>query len=400
MEFLTSIMTLLVDPSAGLFSGDMLLGCTALLFRSAEGDAFAGRTMELSTELPYVVTSIPKGRQFASKVDGHEPLHFTTRFGILAIAVPNETIEDLKILEGLNEKGLTLSVLAFGGASGPRDNTARTRAMLAAVDMGAWILGLCDSAASVKEALSRRAITLTSLAPLHGAVSPFHFIVHDAAGKSLVIEFSGEKQNLYDNPVGVMTNGPEFGWHLTNLGNYTFLNNKDQSTGQFGEFQVAQPDAGIATSGLPASNTSVGRFVRAAYYATYAEKPTNDKAIRTLAHIMNNFDRPKGITINSTSLSGLNIEGMSSGDDGDDEALSEYTSWTVLADLARRQIYIRTYDALNFVRLDLDRLFAAGKMKVAPLQKVSSVPTLDGTDFLLEAVTPGGSQAHPDQPPG
>ena len=52
------------------------------------------------------------------------------------------------------------------------------------------------------------------------------------------------------------------------------------------------------TAGLPASNTSVGRFVRATYYAQFTEKVSApDDAIKTLAHVMNNFDRPKGITI-------------------------------------------------------------------------------------------------------
>lgn len=383
MDFLTTLLSFLTDASACQLPGDLWLGCTALLFRSADGNSFAGRTMELSTELPYVVASLPKGQALASQVDGHEPLHFTTKYGILAITVPNQTVADLKIVEGLNEEGLTFSVLAYGGASGPRDNATRTEAMLAAIDLGAWVLGLCASVADVKKALSQRTIVLTSIGPLHGAPSPFHFVVHDAAGKSLVIEFSQGEQNLYDNPVGVMTNGPEFPWHLTNLGNYTYLNNMDRSAARFGELDVVQPDAGIATAGLPASNTSVGRFVRAAYYATYAEKPADADAVRTLAHIMNNFDRPKGVTLNSPAVAGLDIEGASTGKDG--HAASEYTSWTVLADLKGKQVHIRTYDALNYVRLDLPRLFAAGEVRVAPLAKLASLATADATDALLAA---------------
>ncbi len=57
-----------------------------------------------------------------------------------------------------------------------------------------------------------------------------------------------------------------------------------------------QPDSGIATAGLPASNTSVGRFVRAVYYSQFAEKVDKpDTAMTTLAHIMNNFDRPAAL---------------------------------------------------------------------------------------------------------
>ena len=55
---------------------------------------------------------------------------------------------------------------------------------------------------------------------------------------------------VYDNPVGVMTNGPKFDWHLTNLDNYTFLSNVDRSSASFGSYKAAQPDSGIATAGL------------------------------------------------------------------------------------------------------------------------------------------------------
>lgn len=56
--------------------------------------------------------------------------------------------------------------------------------------------------------------------------------------------------------------------------------------------------AGIAKAGLSASDTSVDRFIRAAFYANYAEKQTDpDKAVQMVAHIMNNFDRPRGPAI-------------------------------------------------------------------------------------------------------
>lgn len=71
------------------------------------------------------------------------------------------------------------------------------------------------------------------------------------------------------------------------------LSNVDRPTAAVGDYQAAQPDSGVATSGLPASNTSVGRFVRAAFYAQYTEKAeTPQRAVTILAHEMNNFDRP------------------------------------------------------------------------------------------------------------
>lgn len=382
MSFISNILPFVADLPNSQMSAEFWFACTALLFRDANAGAYAGRTMELSMELPYVVASIPKGHQFTSVVDGHNPLEFQTKYSIFAIAVPNGSLADLKIVEGVNEKGLTFSVLAYAGASGPADNAAKTKAMLAAIDLGAWVLGQFETAADVKTRLAEDTVILTSLAPLHGAKTPFHFVVHDRSGNSIVIEFSSNKQNVYDNPVGVMTNGPEFTWHLTNLNNYTFLTNLDQSTGKFGDLEVAQPDSGIATAGLPASNTSVGRFVRAAYYSTFAEKTAPDKAIHALAHVMNNFDRPRGITIDPPQSGGLDIEGVSAA--GQQEYKSEYTSWTTLADLSKNEFYVRTYSGLNFIKFDLDRLFAVAEVKVAPLEKLSNLNIADATDVLLQ----------------
>lgn len=382
MSLLSNLLPLVSELSPLQAPHDLFLACTALLLRDANAGAYAGRTMELSMELPYVLASLPKGHQFTSTVDGHQPLSFVTDYAIFAIAVPNQTVADLKIVEGVNDQGLSFSVLAYAGASGPADNAAKTTAMLAAIDLGAFVLGQCATADMVKAKLADNPVVLTALAPLHGATTPFHFVVHDRGGQSLVIEFSNHQLNVYDNPVGVMTNGPEFTWHLTNLNNYSFLSNRDQSTGKFGDLTVTQPDSGIATAGLPASNTSVGRFVRAAYYATFAEKTEPGLAVRSLAHVMNNFDRPRGITIDPPQSGSLDIEGISAA--AGQAYKTEYTSWTVLADLGNDQFYVRTYDALNYIRFDLKRIFAVAAVKIVPLNKLANIETLDATDALLQ----------------
>jgi choloylglycine hydrolase len=38
-----------------------------------------------------------------------------------------------------------------------------------------------------------------------------YYIVHDASGKSIVIEYVGGKLNVHDNPFGVITNSPRIG---------------------------------------------------------------------------------------------------------------------------------------------------------------------------------------------
>ncbi len=355
--------------------------CTSLLYFDANGAPYAGRTLELAGELPYLVTYFPVGQRTASQASANAAaLDYTSTYRVLAVTVPDGSMDDLKIVEGLNEKGLTFSLLAFADANGPAAAFEKTKAALSAIDLGSWTLGQFATVAEVKAALASQPVLLAPLAVLGNAKSPFHYALHDRTGASIVIEFADGKQTVYDNPVGVMTNGPSLPWHLTNLNNYTFLNNLDRSTNKFGNLAVAQPDSGIATEGLPASNTSVGRFVRAVYYAQFAEKVSNpDDAIRTVAHVMNNFDRPKDIT---KDAGGAGNEGIAAAVTKDAPAFtSEYTSWTALTDLTQDTLFLRTYKGMNYTKFDLGALSKLDKVVSISLATIDGLAS-DGTAAL------------------
>ncbi|OZI74533.1 linear amide C-N hydrolase [Bordetella genomosp. 12] len=358
--------------------------CTSLLYTDGKGASYAGRTLELAMELPYQVAYFPVSTSFGSKADNHHVLDFKTKNAFVSIGVPDPVNGQFKALQGVNDKGLTFSLLAFPNADGPANAASQTTAVLAAIDLGTWTLSQFNTVAEVKAALEKQPVLVTSLLPKGQLKTPFHYALHDASGKSIVIEYSGGAQHVYDNPVGVMTNGPTFPWHMTNLDNYSFLSNKDQSSWQINGKTFQQPDTGIATAGLPASNTSVGRFVRAVYYSHFAEKVDSpDKALLTLAHIMNNFDRPRGITVDKSetqSIAGIPVPPVA----GEPGYSSEYTSWTTLTDLNKHQMLVRTYANMNYVRFDLNTLAQSKAVKQVPLASISADVT-DGSKVLLAA---------------
>lgn len=367
--------------------------CTSLAIRDVTGCVYFGRTLELTTSLPYHVIFTPPGNVFLSHVEGYAELSFAADRAFVSVSVPARppaeeaplTIADMKVLEGLNNAGLTFSLLSYPAAGGKRQAIDVTKAVLSASDLGSWVLGQFASVAETKDALARQPVLLEPLALLGGVESPFHYVVHDTTGASLVIEFEGGEMRLHDNPVGVMTNGPSFGWHLTNLDNYTFLTNVDRSTATFGGYKAQQPDSGIATAGLPSSNTSVGRFVRATYYTQFTEPAsTADDAVRALAHVMNNFDRPRGVTIDYPGEGGGHVEVAGLAADTTTAYATEFTSWTNLSDLERKQFFIRDYTSLNFVRFDLPRLADLDEPRVIPLALLADID-FDGTERLREA---------------
>ncbi len=99
---------------------------------------------------------------------------------------------------------------------------------------------------------------------------------------------------------------------------------------------------------------------------------------------MNNFDRPKGITVDVRGGSGGIEAGAGSGAASAGLAASEYTSWTALTDLGRKKLLLRTYAGINYTAFDLGSLPAAGGVRVMPLTVLDRVAE-DGSAQLLEA---------------
>lgn len=364
--------------------------CTSLIYSDAAGKVYFGRTLELTIDLPYQIVHFPAGFPTRSEIAGHPAVEFKARNAILAVTMPCRVptadspigIDDLKILEGMNIHGLTFSLLSYPTAGGGHQSVAMTQSVLSASDLGAWVLGQFSTVGEVKAALAEQPILLTPLSILGGVESPFHYVMHDVSGASAVIEFNRGVMSVHDNPVGVMTNGPDFGWHLTNLNNYTFLSNVDRSNASFGGLKALQPDSGIATAGLPGSNTSVGRFVRAAFYAQYAEKAaTPDLAVRALAHVMNNFDRPRGVTIDYPEQGGAHLEVAGLEQETGTAYATEFTTWTSMSDLDRRLFFIRDYASLNYSCFDLAALADTTQPKVLPLKSLTG-DAMDATERL------------------
>ena len=361
--------------------------CTALIYQDAAGRAYLGRTLELTADLPYQLLYLPTGSAFSSSPRPGSVLQYSSRLAAFCVVMPDRrptpqaplTLSDLKVVEGFNEAGLTFSLLAYpevGEVTVAEEKTP----LLAATDLGTWTLGQFRNVAEVKAALGRQNVVPDAIALLGGTPAPFHYMLADREGNSLVLEFHAGRFHVHDNPVGVLTNGPEFPWHLTNLNNYSLLSNVDRSRAKFGALEVRQPDSGIATATLPASNTSVGRFVRAVFYREFAEKaPDPDRAVRTLAHIMNNFDRPKGISVSPPGETGhLEVRGL---DTKPAAVPTEYTSWTNLTDLERGCIFLRTYDSLNYTRFDLTALARGREPRILPMSSLDGMAA-DATEKM------------------
>jgi choloylglycine hydrolase len=118
-------------------------------YRDAAGKACFGRTLQLTVDLPYQVAWFPTGLAIDSQIADHPPLSFATRCGVLAVTMPariptkDDPIgpADLKVLEGLNDQGLTFSLLCYPLAAGLEAPVPNETAVLSASDLGLWARG-------------------------------------------------------------------------------------------------------------------------------------------------------------------------------------------------------------------------------------------------------------------
>jgi len=356
--------------------------CTTMMMQDANGNAYEARTMEWGGALPDSLNYFPTGLPIQSLTpDGKPGLSFKTKHGFVAVSIKNlsSNPKQVTVAEGANDQGLSLSLNAFFGASVPVVDSDDSK-VLSALDFGAWALGNFQNVAQVKQALQNKEVSiwLPPIALVENKTAPIHFALWDKTGAGIVVEFSNGKVNVYDNPVGVMTNGPEFPWHLENLNNYAQLSNVDRNNGTFGSLKVNPPDGGNALAGVPSTQIASGRFVKAAFYTTYARKAkTPAEAIQTMSHVINNFDRPYDLSIDPP---GSNAEAAAAAPG----VGGEVTLFTTMNDLAQNQFYIRSINAMNFSRVDIPKLAVVKEFKKVSLDEVAQLNGADATALLLK----------------
>ncbi len=126
--------------------------------------------------------------------------------------------------------------------------------------------------------------------------SPLHWIISDR-NTSIVVESVDEGLNIYDNPVGVLTNNPPFDKQLFNLNNYRALSNKTPEN-TFGNLDLDVYSRGMGSIGLPGDLSSQSRFVKAAFVRENSVSGDSEKeSVSQFFHILASVEQQKGCTL-------------------------------------------------------------------------------------------------------
>jgi choloylglycine hydrolase len=269
--------------------------CTGIMLKTADGSIVHGRTLEFGMYIDTDVVLVPRGYAFT----GETPLGAGKTWTAKYAAVGAIAFGNLAILDGMNEKGLAVGAFYFPTFAEYTPTTSANQAIsMSMADFPNWLLTNFETVGEIRAAIDagQVAVAPTLLKGWPPEPQPFHYVIYDKTGASIVIEPIAGKLKVYDNPLGVMTNSPTFDWHMTNLRNYVALNPRNVPPVTIGNQTFRQLGQGSGMLGLPGDFTPPARFVRAAVFSATAIPETNaERGIFQVFHILNNFDIPVGV---------------------------------------------------------------------------------------------------------
>lgn len=119
-------------------------------------------------------------------------------------------------------------------------------------------------------------------------------MISDKSG-SLVVESTEKGFFVYDDPVGILTNNPEFPQQLLQLNNYMCLSAKPPENRFCSDYPLKPYSRGMGAIGLPGDWSSESRFVRAAFVkANSVCGDSEEECVSQFFHILAAVENPNG----------------------------------------------------------------------------------------------------------
>ena len=258
--------------------------CTAATYKTK--DFYFGRTLDYEFSYGDEVTITPRNFPFHFREQGN----LNTHYAIMGMA---HVIDNCPLYyDAINEKGLGMAGLNFVGNAVYREQE-EGKDNVAQFEFITWILSQC---ATVKEA--RRFVEKINLlnTPFNEKlpVAQLHWIISDRE-ESITIESVKEGINIYENPVGVLTNNPPFDKQMFNLNNYMHLSAKSPENNFSKDLNLTTYSRGMGAIGLPGDLSSQSRFVRVAFTKMNSISEDGEmESVSQFFHILNSVDQQRG----------------------------------------------------------------------------------------------------------
>lgn len=283
--------------------------CTSVLFKN-QNIAYFGRNLDLQYAMGNSVVVMPRNYPINYREIPADDSHAAmVGMAIVADGFP-------LYFEGMNEYGVGVCGLNFSGFCVYNDQKIEGKQNIASFELVPYLLAhskTVEDARKLAENINIRAINFSD----HYQASPLHWQVADKTG-SFVIEQTKDGLHIYDDPINVLTNQPEFPDQYYNFCNYQNLTAKYPTNRIAPEEPLKIYGTGMGSNGLPGGLSSVERFVRAGFTVANSRAEATDEACLTqYFHIMQSVGQADGCDQTSDMLyeitqysSGCNLETM------------------------------------------------------------------------------------------
>lgn len=324
--------------------------------------------MEFNVDLQGTLRTKPRGELFTTVGPKGTPgLSWKSKFGYLFI----DSVNQNKVVDGMNEKGLSFGALYLpGDAVYQNIPKGKENKALPYLLLGDWILGNFQTIDEVKKALPTVYVFEQKLPVAGDMIFPLHFSVYDTTGKGIVVEYTKNGLQIYDNALGILTNAPTYDWHITNLRNYVHLSPYSPDPITAAGMIFAGTGQGSGSVGLPGDISPPSRFIKILFLKQYSIPSADDKSLITLAdHIINNVDIPMGV-VRAKQQNGRDA--------------MEFTQWTVMKDLTHKIFYYRSYYDPTLRSISIDKINFSEKTPHLKMPFNKKFTILDETDHFLK----------------
>lgn len=258
--------------------------CTAITYQPRE--LYMGRSLDYEASYGEEIVMLP--RRF--------PLRFRHGGGLeqgYAILGTAHVADGYPLYyDAVNEKGLGIAGLNFVGNAhyaAPQDG----RQNVAQFEFIPWLLRQCATLAEARQLLQAVNLTGTPFSA-HFPAAQLHWLLADTTG-ALTLEPTAAGLQIYENPVGVLTNNPPFPQQLFALNNYMHLSPRQPENTFAPDVPLQAYSRGMGALGLPGDLSSPSRFVRAAFVRANARSAqTEDASVSQFFHILTSVEQQRG----------------------------------------------------------------------------------------------------------
>lgn len=300
--------------------------CTAVTYKTK--NHYFGRNLDLEYSYRETVTVTPRNFPFSFRKMGKLNSHYAM-IGMAHVADGYPLYYD-----ATNEKGLSMAGLNFPGNADYKP-FCEGKDNVSPFELIPWVLGQCATVNEAERLLARINILHENFSP-ELPLSPLHWIIADRE-RSITLESVRSGINIYDNPVGVLTNNPTFDYHMLHLSSFMGLSRSDPASTFAPGLELKPCSRGMGALGLPGDASSPSRFVRAVFVKLNSVSGEGEEeSVSQFFHILKSVEMQRGCVML-------------------DSGLYDRTIYSSCCNTDRGIYYYTTYDSSQICAVDMHR---------------------------------------------